>query len=154
MDMLVKLYALPPSRDVFERLAKGGHHDAPRARSGKAKGRRLGPTEFQRRLGQRSRGSVFPPTGLLLHRDQEKEILGFAYHDATCPNFFGPTGVDQNERKNGIGKALLFNCLGSHEAAGIWLRHYRWRGPCRVLYKDGRRGTDRGSEPGVYRGLL
>ncbi len=32
-------------------------------------------------------------------------IAGFACHDVTCLNFFGPTGVDEKRRGTGIGKA-------------------------------------------------
>src|SRR3954451_10077963 len=42
---------------------------------------------------------------------QGKSLLGFACHDATCPNFFGPTGVDAGARGCGIGTALLLACL-------------------------------------------
>ena len=42
--------------------------------------------------------------------DQNK-IIGFACYDATAKAYFGPTGVDQNYRGHGIGKALLLKCL-------------------------------------------
>ena len=35
------------------------------------------------------------------------EILGFATHDATARGFFGPTGVAEEARHRGIGRALL-----------------------------------------------
>jgi GNAT superfamily N-acetyltransferase len=35
------------------------------------------------------------------------EILGFATYDATARAFFGPTGVMQEARHKGIGRALL-----------------------------------------------
>ena len=76
MDMLVKLYALPPSRDVFERLSKAAITTrralAPEKHEVVAWVRR----EFQRGLGQRSRCGVFPAAGLLLHRHQAKEHFG------------------------------------------------------------------------------
>ena len=37
--------------------------------------------------------------------------MGFACHDATFRNFFGPTGVKLEVRKNGIGTGLPFACL-------------------------------------------
>ena len=76
MDMLVKLYALPPSRDVFERLGKAAITTRRALAPEKHKIVALGPAEFQRGLGQRSRCSVFPATGLLLHRHQAKEHSG------------------------------------------------------------------------------
>src|SRR5207248_4419665 len=38
---------------------------------------------------------------------RENRIVGIAGYECTCKTFFGPTGVDENERRAGIGKALL-----------------------------------------------
>lgn len=35
------------------------------------------------------------------------EVVGFACHDSTCLNFFGPMGVAANKRRLEIGKALI-----------------------------------------------
>ena len=40
-----------------------------------------------------------------------QQVIGFACYDATAKGFFGPLGVDQNYRKQGIGEALLMYCL-------------------------------------------
>src|SRR4029077_15050325 len=37
----------------------------------------------------------------------EKEIVGFAAYECTRRSFFGPTGVIENARGQGVGKALL-----------------------------------------------
>jgi len=42
---------------------------------------------------------------------KNKKVIGFACFDATAKGFFGPTGVDENYRSYGIGKALLMKCL-------------------------------------------
>lgn len=39
------------------------------------------------------------------------EIVGFACYEATCRNYFGPTGVISEFRGRGIGKALLISSL-------------------------------------------
>lgn len=39
------------------------------------------------------------------------EIVGFACYEATCRNYFGPTGVTADYRGKRIGKALLINSL-------------------------------------------
>jgi GNAT superfamily N-acetyltransferase len=39
------------------------------------------------------------------------EIVGFASFDSTALGFFGPTGVAEEYRGRGIGKALLLACL-------------------------------------------
>jgi GNAT superfamily N-acetyltransferase len=38
---------------------------------------------------------------------RDRELLGFACYDATARGFFGPTGVAESERSQGIGAALL-----------------------------------------------
>ena len=80
--------------------------------------------------------------------------LGFACHDATCPNFFGPTGVDPNERMHGIGKALLFNCLEAMKQQGYGYAIIGGVGPAEFYAKTVGAIPIEGSEPGVYRGLL
>ncbi|HET59383.1 MAG TPA: N-acetyltransferase [Chloroflexi bacterium] len=39
------------------------------------------------------------------------ELIGFACYDATALGFFGPTGVAEEHRGQGTGKALLQACL-------------------------------------------
>ncbi len=39
------------------------------------------------------------------------KIIGFACYDATAKAYFGPTGVDEVYRGQGIGKSLLLKCL-------------------------------------------
>src|SRR5215207_7577324 len=41
-----------------------------------------------------------PPTLFVAQRDQA--LLGFAAYNATRPNYFGPTGVEEAERGKGI----------------------------------------------------
>src|SRR3954451_12781647 len=105
MDMLVKLYALSDSRDVHERVRKTGITTR----------RALAPEKHKIVAWVRENFSEAwasevdvafsrqPVSCFIAIR--QNSILGFACHDATCLNFFGPTGVDQHERKNGIGKA-------------------------------------------------
>ena len=45
-------------------------------------------------------------------------LAGFACHDSTCRNFFGPMGVRATARGRGIGTALLQCCLHAMAAAG------------------------------------
>src|SRR6478752_8786679 len=46
------------------------------------------------------------------------DLLGFACHDATAKGFFGPTGVDEAARGQGIGEALLIATLRGMREAG------------------------------------
>jgi GNAT superfamily N-acetyltransferase len=46
------------------------------------------------------------------------ELLGFACYDATARGFFGPIGVAESARSQGLGAALLRACLQDMRAAG------------------------------------
>jgi hypothetical protein len=45
-------------------------------------------------------------------------LIGFACYDATALGFFGPTGVVEEQRCKGTGKALLLACLLDMKLAG------------------------------------
>ena len=50
------------------------------------------------------------PSRVLIAR-RGTELLGFACWDVTFPGFFGPTGVSEQARGMGLGKALLIEAL-------------------------------------------
>ena len=154
MDMLVKLYALPDSRDVFERLSKAGITTR----------RALAPEKHGVVAWVRERFSEAwasevdvafsrQPVSCFI-ATRQKSIVGFACHDATCPNFFGPTGVEANERKLGIGKALLFNCLEAMKQQGYGYAIIGDVGPSAFYERAVGATAIPNSEPGVYAGLL
>ncbi len=49
---------------------------------------------------------------------RDRQLLGFACHDAACRNFFGPMGVAESARKQGVGRALLLSVLHAQRAQG------------------------------------
>jgi GNAT superfamily N-acetyltransferase len=49
---------------------------------------------------------------------KNKEVIGLACYDATTKGFFGPTGVREDQRKQGVGKALLKKSLFSMKESG------------------------------------
>jgi len=85
---------------------------------------------------------------------QDGGIVGFACHDATCRNFFGPTGVEPKARKNGVGTALLFACLEAMKQQGFGYAIIGGVGPADYYSKAVGAVPIEGSEPGIYRGLL
>ena len=94
MDMLVKLYGLPDSSQAFERLQQ----------SGNVMRRALAPEKHKVIAWVRKSFSEawVSEVEIAFSRQpvscfivvKQGSILGFACHDATCPNFFGPTGVE------------------------------------------------------------
>ena len=154
MDMLVKLYALPDSRPAYDRLLGAGI----------VMRRALAPEKHKVTAWVRQTFSEAwaSETEVAFSRQpvscfiaiQQKKIVGFACHDATCPNFFGPTGVDPKAQKNGIGKALLFACLEAMKHQGFGYAIIGGVGPAEFYAKAVGAVAIESSEPGIYRGLL
>ena len=154
MDMLVKLYALPDSRDTYARLDTGGIVTRRALAPEKHKVVAWVREHFGYHLSSEFDFSFahWPVSCFIAVR--QKAILGFACHDATCANFFGPTGVAPGEREHGIGKALLFNCLEAMKSQGYGYAIIGGVGPAEFYTKAVGAIPIEGSEPGVYRGLL
>lgn len=77
-------------------------------------------------------------------------IVGFACHDVTCRNFFGPEGVAADERGRGIGRALLLSALHAQRANGYAYSIIGGVGPAAFYAKAVGAVTIAGSSPGVY----
>jgi len=154
MDMLVKLYALPDPREAYQRLSQAEivtrRAMAPEKQAVVAWVREHFSAHWASEVDVAF--SRQPISCFIAVR--QKRILGFACHDATCPNFFGPTGVDPKERKHGIGKALLFNCLEAMKSQGYGYAIIGGVGPADFYTRAVGAIPIEGSEPGVYRGLL
>ncbi len=82
------------------------------------------------------------------------KIVGFACHDVTCLNFFGPTGVDEKYRGTGIGKALLLSCLHAMAAKGYAYAVIGGAGPPDFFIKTAGAQPITGSTPGIYHDRL
>jgi hypothetical protein len=83
-----------------------------------------------------------------------QEVLGFACHDATAKAFFGPTGVLERERKQGIGTALLLVTLHAMAADGYAYAIIGGVGPAEFYAKAVGAVPIAGSTPGIYSNLL
>jgi GNAT superfamily N-acetyltransferase len=154
MDMLVKLYELPPSHEMVRRLGSDGI----------AIRRGLPPEKHQVLDFVRSHFSEAwaSETDVAFSRQpvscfvaiQRRRLLGFACHDATCRNFFGPTGVDPDARGKGVGAALLLACLEAMKQQGFGYAIIGGVGPADFYAKTVGAVPIEGSRPGIYRGLL
>lgn len=153
-DMLVKLYELPPVQPVLEQQ--------------KAQGidiRRALPPEKRAVVewvadkfgnGWASECDVAfsnnPVSCFIAVKDGQ--LIGFACHDATCRDFFGPTGVDPAFRGKGTGKALLLACLDAMAAQGYAYAIIGGAGPVDFYAKVAGATVIDGSVPGIYKGML
>jgi GNAT superfamily N-acetyltransferase len=154
MDMLVKLYDLPDSRPLREALA----------RAGVSLRRALAPEKHKLIAWVRDHFSESwaSETDVAFAREpvscfiaiKDGKISGFACHDVTCRNFFGPTGVEAKARKGGLGTALLLACLEDMKHAGFGYAIIGGVGPADYYAKAVGAVAIEGSDVGIYRGLL
>ncbi len=85
---------------------------------------------------------------------RDGELLGFACHDATAKGFFGPTGVAEAARGQGIGEALLMATLRGMREAGYAYAVIGDPGPVAFYKKRLDALSIPKSKPGLYRGML
>lgn len=153
-DMLVKLYDLKDSESIeqYER------------RTGITVRRALAPekhvvTEWIAQhfgAGWVSESEVAfarSPVTCLIAVENEK-LLGFACYDATMKGFFGPTGVDQELRGRGIGKALFVYAMQLMRSDGYGYAIIGGAGPTEFYAKSVGATIIEESQPGIYKGIL
>jgi len=154
LDYLVNLSTLPADTQSPERMAQGGITI-----------RRALPPELRLITGwvaeHFSQGWVSettvamtrqPPTCFIATRN--RELVGFACHEATARGFFGPTGVAEEVRGLGIGRALLFASLTDMKAMGYAYAIIGDVGPSEFYEKTVGATQIPNSAPGIYAGML
>ncbi|NLE13693.1 MAG: GNAT family N-acetyltransferase [Clostridiales bacterium] len=157
-DLLVKLYELPSPEPLVAALAEKNIIIR----------RPIGPENyavinwikehFSSGWAGEAENSFFrSPKGIFIAVREEKDgpkMLGFGCYDATVKGFFGPTGVAESERHQGIGKALLMVCLNAMKEEGYGYGIIGSAGPVDFYKKTCGAVVIEGSSPGVYRGML
>ncbi len=83
-----------------------------------------------------------------------KGVLGFACYDTTCKDFFGPTGVSESARGQGIGKALLLTSLKALQEMGYAYAIIGGAGPTEFYQKICGASIIEDSTPGIYKDML
>ena len=84
----------------------------------------------------------------------DKAVVGFAGYECTRRNFFGPTGVTDNMRGRGVGKALLIASLWGLREMGYVYAIVGRVGPVAFYEKTVGAIVIPDSDPGIYRDLL
>ena len=153
-DMLVKLYTLPPLEPVLQQQQAAGI-DIRRALANE----KYLVVDWVRRnfypnwVSECEVAFTRQPVSCFIAVEQG-QLIGFACHDATYRNFFGPTGVSEQVRGRGVGKALLLACLHAMAAQGYGYAIIGWVGPAEFYTKTVGAVEIEGSDPGIYRGML
>lgn len=84
----------------------------------------------------------------------KSEIVGFAAYECTRRAFFGPTGVSERARGNGVGKALLLACLWGLRELGYVYGIIGGVGPIEFYEKAVGATVIPDSDPGIYVDVL
>lgn len=153
-DMLVRLYNLPESWPSFSNLA------SPEIKIRKPLGseKSLILQWIRENFGEvwasemditfsRSPASCYVA-------QQNRKIVGFAGYDAVALGYFGPTGVAEAFRGQGIGKALLLACLLEMKLKGYGYAIIGWVGPQQFYEKSVGATVIPDSTPGIWKDWL
>lgn len=84
----------------------------------------------------------------------ESQVIGFAAHECTRRNFFGPAGVSPEMQGRGIGKALLLASLLALRDLGYVYGIIGGAGPIEFYQKAVGATIIVDSDPGIYTDLL
>ena len=85
---------------------------------------------------------------------KERELIGFAAYECTRRGFFGPMGVVESAKHNGVGKALLLAALAALKEMGYVYAIIGAAGPVRFYQNTVGAIVIPDSEPGIYTDLL
>jgi GNAT superfamily N-acetyltransferase len=153
-DMLVKLYELPPFEEDKKVLeAKGYIFKRPIAPESSFVS--LWASKHFSELWGNEVSVAFtkqPVSCFVALKDGE--IAGFACYDTTTKGFFGPTGVHEKFRGEGLGKVLLLMALNALWEMGYAYAIIGGAGPTAFYEKTVRATAIAGSNPGIYKNLI
>lgn len=85
---------------------------------------------------------------------KDGKIIGFSTYDSAYLNFLGPMGVSKDFRKRGLGKVLLYLALRSMKEMGYAYAIIGGVGPAKFYEKTFGAKIIKGSDPGIYKGIL
>ncbi len=153
-DMLVKLYELPDHTPLIKQLEKKGIVIRRPLAAEKSMVIKWVREHFSD--GWASEADVsfsYQPVACFVAIEKGK-ILGFSCYDAAYRNFFGPTGVDETRRGEGIGKALLMVALDAMKQQGYAYAIIGGVGPAEFYESAVGARVIEGSDPGIYKGIM
>ncbi len=149
-DMIVKLYRLPDLHGPMKRTEGQGIRIRRPAPWEKAVLLDWVSRQFSRAwtLECEAAFATNPPACFIAV--QNDSLIGFACYDCTRKNFFGPTGVAENERGKGAGLALLLSCLYAMRDDGYAYAVIGGVGPAEYYSENVGATLIEGSSPGIY----
>ena len=152
-DMLVKLYELPKECIEYQKLKKEIDFRRPLAAE-----KYLVIKWVEENFGNGWKSEVDvsfsknPSSTFIAVKDGK--IIGFSTYDSAYLNFLGPMGVSKGYRKRGLGKVLLYLALRSMKEMGYAYAIIGGVGPAKFYEKTFGAKIIKGSDPGIYKGIL
>jgi GNAT superfamily N-acetyltransferase len=154
IDMLVRLYDLPDTADLYSKI----HDQGITLRRARAFEKHTVAAFAREHFSEKWASEVDVATTRqpisCWIATRNKEILGFSCYETTQRGFFGPTGVIESARGTGLGKALLFKSLESLREMGYAYGIIGGVGPRDFYEKNCGAIEIPGSDPGVYADIL
>lgn len=152
--MLVNLYELPDSRDLYQKLeSQGIILRRARAYERHIVAEWVGEHFSKKWVSEVKVAFSRQPVSCFI-ATKDKQILGFACIETTAKGFYGPTGVSEDARGTGIGKALLFYAMEQLRELGYVYGMIGGVGP-REFYEKAINAVEiPNSDPGIYRDIL
>ena len=153
IDMLVRLYDLPDSSATYQRTAALGI-TLRRARAFEKHTVAAFAATFSAKWASEVEVALSRQPVSCWIATRDRKILGFACCETTARGFFGPTGVSEDARGLGIGKALLFLALEGLRDTGYAYAIIGGVGPREFYEKSCGAIEIPGSSPGIYGDIL
>ena len=153
-DMLVRLYNLPDRRSQIDELRASGVEIRPALAPERYLVVDWVTREFSRIwASETERAFTNTPISCFV-AVKDSICIGFGCYDATCRGFFGPMGVEPDQRGRGIGASLLWCCLDAMRAVGYGYAIIGAVGPAEFYTKTVGAEMIDDSSPGIYRNTL
>lgn len=154
IDMLVRLYDLPDSSELYRIVASQGII-LRRARAfEKHTVAKFARENFSEKWASEIEVAMTRQPVSCWIATKDKAVLGFSCYETTQRGFFGPTGVIESARGTGLGKSLLFKALESLREIGYAYGVIGGVGPREFYEKNCGAIEIPGSDPGVYGDIL
>lgn len=155
-DMLVKLYDLPDSTELYKKLEAEDIRIIRPMTPNKQVVHAWIAEQFGEGWANETDTAFthFPVSCFIAYGTKSKRILGFASYECTYRNYFGPTGVDPEMRGHGIGAALCIRCMEAMRDEGYAYAIIGSAGPVDFYKKVVGATVIEGAEVGIYKDLI
>jgi len=154
IDMIVNLLELPDTRDVYSKVEQ----QQITLRRARAYERHIVADwvgeHFSLKWVSEVKVAMSRQPVACFIATREKKIMGFACIETTAKGFYGPTGVSEDARGTGIGKALLFKAMEALRDSGYVYGVIGGVGPKEFYEKACNAKEILGSDPGIYTDIL